>query len=317
MTRIGAPAITDEYGERFGAAWGVVSDQVAHRLRQKGFDPSAADDALQEAAARALARRVAFADADDLARWVWTVAWRSAIDASRRHRRIVLGRQPETASPVELEQVVFHRLAIDRVVDALPTLHQGERDALFADVDRPRHADRRAAVREAVRRFRARAKLAALVEGLLGVLGWLARGSRVGLRRLRTVTGFTATGAVAVSAFVIIGLVPRAPTSALGPAPPRSTDVSHAGPTAGLPPARPATAGTTGAARARTSTDAPAQRAPYARASVPGPAGGEAFVAVRPDGPDHHLACTDYQLTGNHCVDYPPPFDRPLPVPLP
>src|SRR5437763_1185396 len=86
MTRIGAPAITDEYGERFGAAWGVVSDQVAHRLRQKGFDPSAADDALQEAAARALARRVAFADADDLARWVWTVAWRSAIDASRRHR---------------------------------------------------------------------------------------------------------------------------------------------------------------------------------------------------------------------------------------
>src|SRR5437764_13333220 len=153
MTRIGALAITDEYRERFGAAWGVVSDQVSYRLRQKGFDPSAADDALQEAAARALARRVAFADADDLARWVWTVAWRSAIDTSRRDRRIDHTGQPETASSVELEQVVFHRLAIDRVVDALPGRQEQERDALFADVDRPRHASRRAAVREAVCSF--------------------------------------------------------------------------------------------------------------------------------------------------------------------
>src|SRR5439155_23526906 len=124
MTRIGAPAITDEYGERFGAAWGVVSDQVAHRLRQKGFDPSAADDALQEAAARALARRVAFSDADDLARWVWVVAWRSAIDARRRDRRRDLIRRPEVASPVELDQVVFNRMAIDRILGALPRLHE-------------------------------------------------------------------------------------------------------------------------------------------------------------------------------------------------
>src|SRR5439155_24105818 len=122
-----------------------------------------------------------------------------------------------------------------------------------------------------------------LVEGLLGVLGWFARGLGAGTRRLRTVPGFSATGVVAVSVIVLFGLVPRVSTGGRPPASPRPTDLRQARRTEVDPATGPATADTR--MPQVPATGASAQRSAYARVGVPGPAGGEAFVEVEPSQP--------------------------------
>jgi hypothetical protein len=149
----------------FAEIWPSVFTSTVQRLLARGVGAAVAEDAAQEAGTRALAMHVPFTDAGDLTRWVSTVAWRIAVDEHRHHgRRVVAAPVRDRAADIDVATEAEARLELRRVSLAWPRLSEGDRAALVDP--RPDTGDRRAAVRSAVRRHRARMRLVALIEAL-------------------------------------------------------------------------------------------------------------------------------------------------------
>jgi hypothetical protein len=148
------------------------------------------EDAVQETAARVVAKEVRFTNADDLGRWAVVVAYRVAVDMIRKERRsTTLAAEPVATTDVPSE--ALNRYWLSAVRRAFPHLPHAEREAL---VDNAVHADRRAAVRTAVRRHRARAHLMEIAKSLGATVAWLlGRGSVRRPRRAAIVAALTPT----------------------------------------------------------------------------------------------------------------------------
>ena len=154
-------------------------EAVVVALRRRGIGLHAAEDATQEAGSRVLANGIRFVDADDLRRWVQTVAWRVAIDESRRQARYDGGGTAvDAASGQEVAAEVEHRLRLAATSKAWRTLSAADREAIIGEVDGVRPLTRKEAVRMNVRRHRARARLLAMIEGVAGVVTFPFRRAR-------------------------------------------------------------------------------------------------------------------------------------------
>lgn len=191
--------------KQFEAWWPEVSGRLNATLLRRGVRPADAADIVQETAVRTLAHWPDVDDSEGLARWAYTVAWRQCIDAHRRSRGAVTvsfdsaGDQP---NGWDSERVVEGKLDLERTFKAMASLSRTDQAALVAAIDggAATPADRKQAVREAVRLHRARLRLVGMVAKLGAALGvsWKA------LRKLVQLEASRAAGA-AVAAVVLLG----------------------------------------------------------------------------------------------------------------
>lgn len=292
--------ITDPALLRFEDVWPEVSARLTGCLVRRGTPADQAEDLVQETALRALQGGITFTDADDLFRWSAVVARRLAIDAHRRRRFLADGEPPDRASSDRVEHQVETRIVLAAVSSAVKDLTTTERQALLS-VPAGRGVGRREAVRLNVSRHRARARLRAGLDGLVGVA--IALGVRV--RRWIDVVSPSAAeltsyafATLVVVAAGTIGLgsdrssasdarsaatAPRTDAAWIAPRPPTAAEAAQA--TAPLP--RPS-----------------ATRQPVAGVVVPLPGAPPATVGVDQAGPDDHLACL-WVKGAETCADAP------------
>jgi DNA-directed RNA polymerase specialized sigma24 family protein len=229
MSKRWDPAVITDDGGHFSldVVWPEVSRRLHGFLISSGVDHHTREDITQEVAARALSREVPFTDVDQLTRWSCTVAKNLVVDDWRaRGRTSVIDVVPERIASVDTEALVEQRSCLRAVLAGVASLSALDRNAIESAVVGRESGDRRDSVRMAVRRHRARARLLHLVEGALGILGWIFGARR--LLRMPVVAPTTvATAAVVVVSLVL--LVPRTPATAPGvsaASPPfRSTEV--------------------------------------------------------------------------------------------
>lgn len=280
------------------ATWPEVAPRVARHLRQRGVAPADVDDVVQETGVRVLTTRPGFTDAEDLYPWARTVAWRLAIDAGRRRRHLEPIETCDVPDDHTVERIVAGRLTLAAVREQLGHLSDADRQALSVA---PGGRDRREAVRLAVRRHRARARLLALVEGVASVIG-IAIGF---LKRQRGTVLRVAAAAVPIAFVVAVEVAapsgpPPPPTSVRAPV---RTAVTVA-PTAHRPAAASDSAAPSSVRRARTAASVPRPPVTLVQVGVPAPQG-HGSVFVREKKPDDHLACVDTVVAGWQCVDLP------------
>ena len=287
-------------------------------LAARGLAREEAEDICQEVAWRVLSHDITYRSEADLYPWAATVARRLSIDHHRRSRHLAAVEPPDRPAPVDVAEVVEGRSRLRAVVAAMPSLSPADRAAIAdgASLDgttEPAGASRREAVRAAVRRHRARARLLALVEAAGAVVAWLVhRGPRQG-RVVRAATyGAAAATPVLVVALSVGGAAPpagvdaeeraRPPAAASGVARrepvPLRVSPPHGEPAVNAPPA---TAGGRGAASR-----------PASPRLLPEPRG--EIVAATPDGrplagagareaePDDPLVCVSV-VVGELCFD--------------
>jgi DNA-directed RNA polymerase specialized sigma24 family protein len=278
--------------------WPEVSRRAVTALRRRGVAPAAAEDAVQEAVARAIDRGIRFSDVEDLLPWIHTVAWRVVLDSRRRDDRLVYA-VPDCESPENPARVVEARLQLQRLGELIADLSPADHDVLASRSDAT--LTRRESVRRAVRRHRVRAQLLALLDGVAVVLAWLhAHATPRNSRR---------AGVVALAPAVIVmsamTLAPHWNDAPAGDPVTRSvTDVTTAvraeatvAPAVAVP-LRPVVSGTTSAGRPQP------QDLPAVEVHHPGPGGGGTAWA-RPKEPDDHFVCLDVNAVGGRCVDLP------------
>jgi hypothetical protein len=126
----------------------------------------------QEVAIRALRHLDRFTSDEHMVRWCCRVAINAHIDAVRRGSRLVAEPSQEAAAPLNVAETVEGRLALHAALAHVAGLSP-EDQALLLD---PPIADtRKEAVRLAVRRHRLRARLTAMLEGVLAGIPVLRR----------------------------------------------------------------------------------------------------------------------------------------------
>lgn len=185
-----------KYAQRFEIAWDVVRPRVVLVLRRRGVSQPDAEDAVQEAAARALAAETPFSDAEDLCRWVLTVARHAAIDEARKRSRVDFGVDVDGESSADVPREALARVRTRAVADAFQTLSPAEQAAIRFVGTEP---DRRSAVRLNVRRFRARARLLALIDGIAALIA-------IRWARLRPAARSVAQVAIPIAAVVAVSI---------------------------------------------------------------------------------------------------------------
>lgn len=246
----------------FELVWPDVERRLRGLLFRRGLDQASAEDVVQEVALRALAGQVTYTSAKDLLRWAGPVACNLHVDLLRQRARLAdSGVDTEHPATNDVAGEVADRMELQRAFRGIAALRPADREAIMEAVTaEPGPArNRKEAVRLAVRRHRARSRLALVMEQLAAwVLGWKW------LKRSRTAT--MAVAAVPIAALPLVLSVPppdrtvhdvpvRAP--AAEPAPVREV---HAGlapeavPAQGVPP--PVTA--TGTALSERPTPEPA-----------------------------------------------------------
>ena len=186
-----------DIGSSFERFWPLAQASVERLLRAHHVDHADRDDIVQEVAARAFVRREQFTSLTHLTRWSCRVAANLRVDQVRRRSRISDADVPEASDVIDTARVVEGRVALEQVLSAVSRLSPTDRAALFGprEVD----GDRREAVRLAVQRHRARARLAAMVEGMLGAVAFIWRGlARPAQPVLRDVVTVAAVAAIAV-----------------------------------------------------------------------------------------------------------------------
>lgn len=266
-----------------------------------------AEDAVQETAIKILDRTIPFRDAADLFRWAVVVAWRQSVDIHRtavRRETTVLSDEPSTE---DLPLTVEYREALRRIAAGWAQLTPRERASIGA-ADMPTPSDRRAAVRQAVQRHRARARLIAMTDGLLALLAWLWRCLRSPTRRalLTTACGIAITAFALGVATLTLRHEGRKPISA-----PTSRLTSHRalhgketsasnGSKLGSskPPSRP---GKPPGAEERLD-----RQLPEVGITINPGIGKPGGFSTRPSRPDDPMVCVGPLLTGTRCVNYPP-----------
>lgn len=203
--------------------WRRAEPRVRRALGRIGISEERRDDLLQETALRMLRARPDLETVEQVAAWAYTVARRIDIDLGRRRGR-------ETASIDDVAEVeaaddvvehALQRLDLETVLAAVARLSPMDQAALF-DIDR-RPADRTEAVRWAVRRHRARQRLARLLGGSLGgvgALGLIRRRPRPPVRRRRRPALVAAVATVAAVAVAVTVVPSRMPVPGIGGAAP-------------------------------------------------------------------------------------------------
>jgi DNA-directed RNA polymerase specialized sigma24 family protein len=170
----------------FPGAWADVELPLRRFLSSLGANRHDIDDLVQEVAARALERRVAYLDGEDLRRWAFVVARRAWVDEVRRRSieaRHASAGSPRSSSELDLARVE-DRSVLSAVARALPQLPGRDRQVLLAalrgDIEATDGAERN---RDAVARHRARKRLRALTGPLAAAFSVLARVIRTPARR--------------------------------------------------------------------------------------------------------------------------------------
>jgi RNA polymerase sigma-70 factor (ECF subfamily) len=283
---------------KFEAVWPSVARRLEAMLRRRGVDPCTAEDAVQETAARALVTEVPFDGADSLLRWSNTVAWRVVLEG-RRRQRLVVAEIPDRPADVDIVAEVEARDRVRALLAAFPQLSPQDQLALtrMSSVG----VSRTEAVREAVRRHRARARLAALMESVVGVLVAIWRC----VRRLRT-SRLGVTAVVVPALLVALSFDIRSHRG--GP----SDGPTSFAPERGAPDLRHPVVGTAPRPRSRSDsighTPTPASIArrvdPPVGIAVPTPVG-PAELWGRPKEADDPLGCIDAIVIGSRCIDLP------------
>jgi DNA-directed RNA polymerase specialized sigma24 family protein len=205
------------------AVWPEAERRLRALLYRRGLDRSTADDVVQEVALRVLAGNVTYDSAKDLLRWAGPVACNLHVDLLRQRARLHDGEvDAEHPAAHDVAREVADRMELQRAFRGLARLRPADRQAIIDAVteDAAPGRTRKEAVRLAVRRHRARNRLALVLETLAAnVLGW---------RWLRR-TGL-AGGAVAVVPLVTLPLLLVLPPR---PAPsPRPHEVTAPAPAA-------------------------------------------------------------------------------------
>ncbi|HEX7167930.1 MAG TPA: sigma factor [Acidimicrobiales bacterium] len=231
----------------FEEAWPEVERRVLSGLRARGIDHDVAEEAVQEAAARALRARPVVDSVDELSRWVFTVALRVVVDRSRRRLTTVsldaigAAATSDASTPVaddagaDVERSAIARLDLARVTRALRGLRALDQASLLSAagvVDAAAPADRAEAVRDAVRLHRARGRLLDAVGRIAAILSFPIRK----LWRAVATGGWTAPTAAAAA--IVAGLMSALPfvSDDEPPAPPRPTVVETPAPAAAVAP---------------------------------------------------------------------------------
>jgi DNA-directed RNA polymerase specialized sigma24 family protein len=196
-----------------GTEWASVRRELLRVLSARQVPHADAEDIVQEVAVRALVHPEGFRTTRDLSRWSWRVAWRLRIDGVRRAAHIDTSPTPDLPGPEDTARLVEGRLVLDAVLSGLTRLSATDRTALF-EAPAP-DASRQEAVRLAVRRHRARARLTRLVGGLPAAWLWVAaqlRRLRVRTRPQVALTALPVAFLVAVQlGVVVLGLPDRNP----------------------------------------------------------------------------------------------------------
>jgi hypothetical protein len=164
-TRDGALVITPP----FEAVWPDVERRLRALLFRRGLDRASVDDVVQEVALRALANHVTYASATDLLRWAGPVACNLHVDLVRHRARLIDATEAEDhAAADDVPREVAHRIELQRAFRGIAALRPADREAIIDAVTSepvvPRN--RKEAVRLAVRRHRARSRLALVLEQL-------------------------------------------------------------------------------------------------------------------------------------------------------
>ena len=163
---------------RLEAIWPEASTRLIRLAMSKGADRSTAEDVAQEVAARAMNVGLKFYGLDDFCAWANTVAKNLCVDHVRGQNRLVnLEDVPDICNGHDLHSEVETRLHLDRALLELSRLDPEDRLAIIEGVNGTHHPSRKTAIRSAVRRHRARARLARTLEGLAAIWAF-ARGSR-------------------------------------------------------------------------------------------------------------------------------------------
>jgi DNA-directed RNA polymerase specialized sigma24 family protein len=304
-SRADAPLITPP----FESVWPDVERRLRALLFRRGLDSPSADDIVQEVALRALAHHVTYASAADLLRWAAPVACNLHVDLVR-HRARVLDDPGATERPatVDVAREVAHRIELQRAFRGIAKLRPADREALIdavaAEPVVPR--SRQEAVRLAVRRHRARNRLAVVLEQLAA---WAAA-ARLLARPRRFAALALVPAAVAVPLLVQAGLPHH-----------RSIDLApeRVAPAAMYPPDAAAWLRTAAdAARPTAARRAARTAAAHHRAGTPGAASTgpstEQHVSVTAPGTDIHAkAGREPRPPGQHhvfCLTGVPSLDR-------
>ena len=254
-----------------------------------------AEDAVQEAGARAIAHDVPFVDADDLLRWIQTVAWRVVLDAQTRARRLVY-EVPDSLSGEDVGRAVEDRIRLQRLRVLLGALTPEEHATLTED---GRTADRRTSVRLAVRRHRLRIKLLAMLDGAAVVLVFLRRLGRVERSRRSVMVAAPALAAATVLMTASLMFDHGAAIPAIEPVDtPASLSRREVTPVADAAQGRGVTAGVRG------SVPHPGAAPADLVVRHPGP-GGDGDATVRPKEPTDHFVCVDMHALPANCADLP------------
>lgn len=187
--------------------WEIVEREVHDTVRRR-VAADVARDITQTTMARAVAHEPAGWETIDAVRWSVRVALNIAVDERRRRRAEPCAEVPDTVTAVDVEQDVLSRLDLERVADALEQLDERDR-RLVLGYDAG-GGDRRARVRIAVARHRARERLRKLAGD---VDEWIVL--RSPLRRMRRLSDLYDSGGGQRIAGIVVAVAAMASATAV------------------------------------------------------------------------------------------------------
>lgn len=160
--------------ERLEAMWPEAHRRIVTSLCAVGIERDAAEEAMAEAATRALARGLVVGDVDEFCRWAYVVARNVVADGKRRSKRVVLTDVvPDRPDTYDLATHVETRDRLVAAGRALAGMSPLDREAIIDGVDgvdgRDGRPERKVSVRHAVRLHRARSRL---LRALGAPAGW-------------------------------------------------------------------------------------------------------------------------------------------------
>ena len=148
----------------FDVAWPSVQPRVAAVLGARGVQAADVDDIVQEVALRALRHEGSFDSDEHFLRWCCRVAINLHIDGTRSQRRLTAGLREDEPSREDTARTAERRLDLATLAEGISELSPDEQQLLLNPGPT---SSRQEAVRLAVRRHRIRARLAALIEGVV------------------------------------------------------------------------------------------------------------------------------------------------------
>jgi DNA-directed RNA polymerase specialized sigma24 family protein len=302
----GAP-ITDDVS--FVVLWPEVAKRLTGYLHRCKAPAGWIEDVIQEVGLRAFARSDSWPTADDLFWWGRTVAHNLVVDSYRAQSHVDFRELPTNSrSGTDVAAEVEARLTLERVVAAFDSLGSRDQEALRS-LASSAGSDRQTQILSAVRRLRARQRLRAACEGLVGALLWLGRRVSRLRPRARQLLVFVVVpfGVFAmrsgrpmptgVESHTTAEIVPTRGSS------PAEVEVRY-----GNPPRRPNQRDST--TLLRPAPVAPSQAVLPHHVVVTTPAGRSVSITGREKRPDDHVLCVSGFVAGSACLDPPP-----LPVP--